>query len=391
MREIALAAEALGKEVQALRRHFHRHPEASLKEFETAARVEEELAGLGLSPRRLGETAVVADLVGGEAGPVVALRADMDALVLQEESEKEYASRRPGLMHGCGHDAHMAMLLVAARLLAERRQTLPGTVRFLFQPGEEISAGAPILIEGGALEGVEAIFGLHVWADLPSGVFSVEAGPRLASCDRLAIDVRGRGGHAGKPHQAVDAVVTTAAIVMNLQTVVSRETDPLKSLVLSLGTLRSGSLWNIVAGEGRIEGTVRAFDDALQRGAQAQVERIAQSTASAFRAEATVTYDALCPVTANDEGLSEAAGEVVASLYGPDRVVTMAPVAVSEDFAFYGAHVPAHFAFLGVGRDEAGSTWPHHHPRFDVDERALPCGVAYYAASALAFLGRNGG
>lgn len=389
MKEIALEALSMEEEVRTLRRHFHRHPEESLREFETAAFVERELRRLGLAPRRLGETAVVADIVGDADGPVVALRADMDALVLQEESEKDYASCRPGLMHGCGHDAHTAMLLGAAGILA-RRRSFAGTVRLLFQPGEEISAGARLLIDGGALEGVEALFGLHVWIDLPSGTFSVEAGPRMASCDRLAIDIRGRGGHAGKPHQTVDAVVAASAVVMNLQTIVSRETDPLKSLVLSLGTLRCGSLWNIIAGEGRIEGTVRAFDEELQKGARARVERVAQSTASAFGAEAMVTYDELCPVTANDAELAEAAPSVVAALFGADRIVSMAPVAVSEDFAFYGGHVPAHFAFLGVGSDGA-ALWPHHHPRFDIDERVLPCGVAYYAASALAFLARNRG
>lgn len=389
MREIALEALSMEEDIRALRRHFHRHPEESLREFETAAFVEEELRRLGLAPRRMGETAVVADIVGGD-GPVVALRADMDALVLQEESERDYASCHPGLMHGCGHDAHTAMLLGAARLLTRRRTEFSGTVRLLFQPGEEISAGARLLIDGGALAGVEALFGLHVWIDLPSGTFSVEAGPRMASCDRLAIDIRGRGGHAGKPHQTVDAVVAASAVVMNLQTVVSRETDPLKSLVLSLGTMRCGSLWNIIAGAGRIEGTVRAFDEALQKGARARVERVAQSTAAAFGAEATVTYDELCPVTTNDAELAEAAPSVVAALFGADRIVSMAPVAVSEDFAFYGGHVPAHFAFLGVGSDGA-VLWPHHHPRFDIDERALPCGVAYYAASALAFLARNRG
>lgn len=382
-------AQEVKEEVIAWRRELHRHPEVSMQEFRTAERVEEELRKMGIEICRHGDTAVIGILKGAKPGKTVALRADMDALSLTEENDVPYASEVEGVMHACGHDAHVATLLGAAKVLSQVRDQLPGTVKFFFQPGEEVAQGAKLIVEAGEMDDVDAVFGIHVWADLPAGQISVEPGPRMAFCDMFKIHVTGKGGHAAQPHQTIDAVVASAATIMNLQSIVSREVSPLDNLVVTIGKVDVGTRWNIIAGKGTLEGTVRGFCPELQAQAPGIIERIAKGTAAAYRAEVEMEYAKLTPVTMNDPKLSEMATDMVRRLYGEEALASIPKQTGSEDFAYYCEKAPGVFAFLGVANEE-NACYPHHHPKFDVDEGALDRGVALYAQFAWDFLTGEG-
>ncbi len=377
-------AAALRTRTIEWRRQFHRFPEPSMQEHRTARMLEGELMSLGLSPRRVGDTGIIADIQGGEAGPMVALRADTDGLPVQEESGLPYASQHEGYMHACGHDAHMAMLLGAASILYRHRDRLSGTVRLLFQPGEESAQGALSLLEGGALRGVGAVLALHVWADLPGGVFSLEAGPRMAFSDFFQVKIKGRGGHAAAPHQTVDALLAAAATVVNLQSLVSREVSPLDPVVVTVGRLQAGTRFNIIADQAEMDGTVRGFDPEMS--AEAMVRRLVEGTAATYRAQAQIDYRHLVPVTVNDHQLSDLATCAVKALFGAEALGEMTRITGSEDFAYYGEHMPVLMGFLGVRNQDIGACYPHHHPRFNLDEEVLPRGVAFLAGMAWEFL-----
>ncbi|HHW91232.1 MAG TPA: amidohydrolase [Firmicutes bacterium] len=382
-------AQEVKEEVIAWRRDFHRHPEVSMKEFRTAERVEEELRKMGLEIRRHGDTAVIGILEGAKPGKTVALRADMDALSLTEENDVPYASETKGLMHACGHDAHTAALLGVAKILNKVKDQLPGKVKFFFQPGEEVALGAKLIVDAGEMDDVDAILGIHVWADLPAGQVSVEPGPRMAFCDMLKINITGKGGHAAQPQRTVDAVVAAAATVMNLQSIVSREVSPLDSLVVTIGKMDVGTRWNIIAGRGILEGTVRGFCPELQAKAPEIIERIIKGTAAAYRAEAELEYAKLTPVTINDPQLTEKAADIIRRLYGEESLASIPKQTGSEDFAFYCEKAPGVFVFMGAGNEE-NACYPHHHPKFDIDEGVLDRCVALYAQFAWDFLTGEG-
>ncbi|MGB9867911.1 MAG: M20 metallopeptidase family protein [Bacillota bacterium] len=369
-----------------LRREFHRYPEPSWQEHRTAARVEEILKSLGIETRRVAVTGVIGVLRGSMPGKTVALRADMDALQQTEKTGAEYASQNPGVMHACGHDAHTAMLLGAASMLAESRQSLGGNVVFLFQPAEELAQGAKAMIEAGALEGVDAVFGIHVWSGLPTGTVSIEPGPRLASIDIFKVTVKGKGGHGSAPHQGIDTIIPAAHMVLGFQSILTKELDARNPVVLSVGQIHGGTRFNIIADETWMDGSVRCFDPTIQDMVEEKMKRIAKLTAEAHRATAEVQYTRACPVTFNDPKLTELAQRVAAAELGADSLKHLEPLTGSEDFSFFASKVPGTFLFLGTGNEAKGITYPQHHPQYDIDEDALELGTRLYASFAKAFL-----
>jgi amidohydrolase len=370
-----------------LRRYFHQYPEPSLEEYKTAARIREELDRLDIPWSVCAKTGTLGLIKGKGPGKTVALRADMDALNLQELTGLPYCSSVEGMMHGCGHDGHMAMLLGAAKLLKTKISSFNGEIRLLFQPGEEVTNGAKLMIQDGALEGVDGIFGIHLWSGIPAGQVSVEAGPRTAAADRFSIRVTGKGGHGALPHQCIDAVLAASAIVVNLQSLVSREINPNEPVVITVGTIQGGTLFNIVAENALLTGTARTFNHPLRRYIADAVKRITEETARAYRAEAELEYEFGAPPVVNDRACSEIAAKTVTKLLGPSGLIPFDKLCVGEDFAEYSLLVPGVFVLLGSGNPEKNCCYPHHHGSFDIDEASLAIGTALYIQYALDYLG----
>ena len=370
----------------ALRREFHMHPEPSKEEKWTSERVIEELDKMGLEGKKSAETGVVCEIEGRDEGKTVALRADMDALELEEENDIEYKSNQEGLMHGCGHDGHTASLLTAAKIINEIKGQFAGTVKLLFQPGEEIAYGAKKMVKEGVMEDVDGVFGLHVWNELDVGQISIESGPRMAAVNKFSITVTGQGGHGSMPHQGVDPIVAGSAIVMNLQSIVSRELSPMDPSVLSIGIFDSGSRFNVLPGEAYLEGTTRCFSEKTNEEFEDIIRRIAQETASSYRAEASLEYEKLTLPTINDPYMSEIGEGAVRKIIGQEGITEFEKTTGGEDFSFFGADTPATFAFVGSRNESKVDYYPHHHPKFQIDEDSLEIAAALYAQFALDFL-----
>jgi amidohydrolase len=384
-------ARALLPEVVALRRRLHENPELGLVLPDTQKAVLEALAPHGLDVATGGATsAVVATLQGARVGgPTLLLRADMDALPMPEHTGLPFASRHEGRMHACGHDAHVAMLAGAAALLARRRDELPGTVKLLFQPGEEGYAGARILIEEGLLDAaptVDAAFAIHVDSTLPPGRVALRPGPILASGDVLSIDVTGRGGHASMPHLAVDPIPAACEIVGALQTLVTRRIDAFDPVVVTITRLQAGTAANVIPASANLLGTIRSTSERARAAAHEGVRRVAAGVAAAHGVEATVHIVPGYPVTVNDAGFAGFARAVSAELLGDGAVIDMAaPVMGAEDFSYVLQRVPGALVFLGV-RPPGERAEPLHSNRMTIDEDALAQGVALHAAMALRWL-----
>jgi len=383
------AASDLRADLVAWRRHLHAHPELAYQEHATAAFVRERLAALGLrpSPPLAGGTGLTCLIEGDSDGPTVARRADMDALPIQEANEVPYASTVPGVAHLCGHDAHTAMLLGAAALLVRRRPPR-GHVKLFFQPAEEGGAGAERMIADGALEAprVDAAFALHVFPGLPVGHASVTPGQSSAASDAFDLEVIGRGGHAARPHQAVDAVTVAAQVVTALQQIASRHTDPLDPLVITIGKVTGGYARNVIAPSVRLEGTVRTLAPALRERIPALIDDIARGVTAAFGASHALDYHLGYPSVYNDPALLQLVEEAVADVLGPDRLAVVPPSMGGEDFAYVAERVPAFMARLGVDNETKGLVHPLHHPNFDLDEDVLPIGAALLAELARRWL-----
>ncbi len=374
------------------RHDFHAHPELSFEEFETTARIKARLEEIGFTGMRVGTagkpTGLVVDLNPGKPGPCFALRADIDALPMKEVGNPSYRSTKEGVMHACGHDSHITMVLGAAKVLKALESELPGRVRFIFQPSEESPhrSGAKAMIEEGVLEGVDAISGLHVWGTIPAGVIGYHAGPFMAAADEWECTIFGKGGHGGVPHLAADPIVAAGALIGALQTIVSRESDPLETVVVTCGHMEAGTTFNIIPDRAFLQGTVRTFNPDLRSTIEARLERLVRGICEAHGCRADFRFKSVLPATVNDAAFTEEARAVARSVLGEDRVIDIPPTMGSEDMSFYLERVPGSFLFLGTKNEEKGIGRPQHHPEFDVDDGILAKGSALLAALAWDFL-----
>jgi amidohydrolase len=373
------------------RRDLHRHPELGFQERRTAAIAAERLRAAGYEVREgVAETGVVATLRGGAGpGPTLLLRADMDALPIQEEATHDFASTAPGRMHACGHDAHVAIGLAVAERLARRRGEWSGTIRYVFQPAEEGGGGALRMVQEGVLEGADAALGLHVWMELQAGTIGVVDGPMMAGSREFRVTVRGRGGHGAIPHETVDAVMVASQLVVALQTIVSRNVSPLDTAVLTVGTIRGGDSPNIIADTAVLEGTLRAYRMELMAHMQGRLVEVAEGVGAAFGARCEVAFGKIpYPPTVNDPAMAALVARAARAILTPDRIRTDAGVRTmaAEDFAEFCVRVPSCYFFLGIRDEAAGIVHPHHSPRFTVSEPALPVGVDVLERAALDYL-----
>jgi len=369
-----------------MRREFHMHPELSMHEEKTAKRIMEELTKMGIPCVSIAGTGVLGTIKGKNPGKTIALRADIDALEITEKNEVPYKSQNEGVMHACGHDSHAAMLLGAAKVLNDIKDELNGTVKLMFQPGEEVAQGAKAMVAGGALDGVDEVFGMHVMGNFPTGKIAIGAGARMASCDMFKITVKGKGGHGSMPHLGIDAVLAASAVVMNLQSIASREVSPMDTVVVSVGKFISGTRFNIIADEALLEGTTRCFSYEIRENLPKMIERIAKATAESFRAEAELEYNFLTAPTINGEESTERARKSIEKIMSKDAVVDMPKMAGSEDFSEYLAKVPGTFALVGTANAEKDTCYSNHHAKFNIDEDMLEHGVALHVQYAVDFL-----
>jgi amidohydrolase len=378
---------ALRDHVIAWRRHLHQHPELSFNEERTAQFVHDTLAGFGgLEISRPTATSVVARLVTGRAGPVLAMRADMDALAITEETGLAFASVNRGVMHACGHDGHTAMLLGAVRGLLAVRDTLRGEIRFIFQHAEEISpGGAEEMVRLGVMDGVQRIIGAHLWASLEVGQVGLIEGAAMAAPDTFWITIRGKGGHAAIPQQTVDPIAVGAQVVTNLQQVVSRAVDPLDSIVVSVTQFHAGTTHNVIPDVAEMHGTVRSFDAKLRESVPQLMERIIRGVTEAHGATYAFTYERGYRPVINDVEVTREMAQVVEAACGRDVLVTLRPTMGGEDFSAFLEKAPGTFYFIGAGNVGKGIVYPHHHARFDIDEGALETGVRIFVEAGRRF------
>jgi amidohydrolase len=390
MTDFLSQAQELFKYTQSMRRDFHMHPELGFQEIRTAGIVARELQSIGLEVTTgVGKTGVVALIEGSRPGPTLLLRADMDALPIVEQTGTEYASQNNGVMHACGHDGHTAILLTVAKMLHSSRDRFPGTIKLVFQPAEEGQGGAESMIADGVFDNpkVDVTFGLHLWNERPVGWLGIAEGSTMAGAELFTIKITGKGGHGAMPHGAIDPVLTGAHIVTALQSVVSRNVAPLESAVVSVTQFHGGDAFNVIPQTVELGGTIRTFKLDVRGNVLKRVEEITVQTADAFGCKAEFANTRLTPAVINDSRMikivQEAAGKVLPEL----TVDTSAPVTMgSEDFAYMMEKVPGCFVFVGSANAEKGLNYSHHHPKFDVDERALVDAAALMAQSAMEIL-----
>ncbi len=379
-----------------MRQYFHAHPEVSLQEYHTCEKIEEELNLAGIPHRRVGETGVYAWIDGKKetvdqkkASRIAALRADIDALAMEDLKTVSYRSSNPGVCHACGHDAHAATLLTAARILKSKEQEFSGQIRLFFQQAEEIGAGARLFVQDGLLEGVSRVFGAHVSSRLESGKIALTAGPQNASCDYFKIKVTGRGAHVSTPHLGVDAAYVASQIVVNLQSIAARSTNPLDTIVVGVGVVRAGTQYNIVAEHAELEGTTRTFLPEVREFTNRRVREIAEQTAHMYGAEAEVEFKDFAAPLINDPQAVKEVTAVTEQLIDREQIVGDFEKALgADDFADYLAVTKGMYAFVGTHSEKKpGSGVAHHHGLFDVDEEALLLSCNVYVDYALWVLG----
>ena len=369
------------------RRYFHMNPEPSFNEYNTSKVVQEELTKIGIPFEIFAKTGIIATIKGKSSGKTVLLRADMDALEVCEKNNVSYKSQKEGLMHACGHDGHIAMLLGAAHVLNEIKNDISGEIKLFFQPAEEVAKGAKAVIEESKItDFIDAAFAIHLWQGIPVGKISLESGARMAAADMFSIKVKGKSGHGSMPHETIDAVVVASAIVMNLQHLVSRNTNPLDTLVVTVGKLTAGTRYNIIAGEALLEGTIRSFSDEVWKKVPEQIERVVKNTAAAYDAEAEIDLVRATPPLVNNQDISNILKISAEKLYGEEVVTKYEKTPGGEDFAYFTQVVPGALAFVGIRNDEKGINSPHHNETFDMDEEALEMGANLYAQFAIDFL-----
>lgn len=371
-----------------MRRWFHQHPEKSEQEVATAKKIREELDRMGVKWRKCGmETGTLAVIEGKQPGKCIMLRGDIDGLSVTEATGLPFASKNPGYMHACGHDNHISMMLTATAMLNDLKDELKGRVVLIFQPAEEVGTGAKAMVEDGALEGVDACFSQHVWWNLPAGTLGLCRGAAFAAGDRFEINITGKSGHGAEPESTHDASIMAAAIVQNLQTIVSRETSPVETCVVTVGTIESGTRWNVISGKARLTGTVRTYSPDVQRTIPERMRRIAGCTAEALGGKAEVDYSTLVPATINDDKMLEVVELSGRKVLGAEQVKYVKPTMGGEDFSYFMQKVPGVMAFFGINNPDCGACYPQHHEKYTVDETALVKGAAVYVQVALTFLG----
>lgn len=377
----------LKDEMVELRRDFHRHPELGFEEFRTQEKVIEYLSPLDLKISKIAGTGVVAALEGERPGRTILLRSDMDALPVREDTGLPFASEEKGKMHACGHDGHIAMLLAAAKVLAEMRRDLAGTVKFAFQPNEE-DAGAFKMIEEGVMDNpkVDGAFGIHLWSQIPSGTIDIVSGPQMASSCYFDLSVRGKGGHAGFAHESVDPIYVATNIVQAVQAVQTRETNALDPVVIMFTEFHAGSNTTIIPEKAELKGSIRT----LYEGGEEVIdrfERIVRNTCEAHRATFGLAFRTGNVLLSNDPEMTGLVREAGAETLGDaSKVTSSIRTMAGEDFSDYLQHAPGAFAFVGISNERAGSVYPHHHPRFTIDEDVLPIGAELFVRTALKFL-----
>lgn len=383
----------LQNEIVAMRRELHQIPELGLHLPKTSAYVAEALDKLEIPyVRSQKDSSIIATLKGGKPGKTVALRADMDALPITEETGVDYASRHPGCMHACGHDTHISMLLGAAKVLKAHQKEICGEVRFLFQTAEELSKGAPVVVANGGVDGVDAVFGTHIGTiisrEIPAGTFIVPSGTCMAAFDRFVITVKGVGCHGSTPEKGVDPVNIAAHIVLALQAITVRELNAVKPLVLTIGKISGGAQYNVIPDEVVIEGTIRTLEESVRQYAAKRIVEISEATAQVFGGHAETFIDWGAPPVTNDDAMAAVAAKAAKKVLGDDMVITAleAPNMGGEDFAYYLEKVPGAFMFLSSANHEKGTDGPHHNPKFNVDEDVLWEGSAVFVSIVEEFL-----
>ncbi|MDQ0859709.1 M20 family metallopeptidase [Bacillus sp. V2I10] len=375
------------EELIELRRKLHSEPELPWEEEKTTAFICEYLENLGIPFRKMQPTGVIAAIEGGKPGKTVALRGDMDALPVQEQNKDlPFASNVDGKMHACGHDAHTAMLLIAAKALIEIKDELPGKVRLLFQPAEEIAEGAKAMVKQGAMDGVDNVFGIHIWSQMPTHKVSCTPGPSFASADLFKVTFKGKGGHGAMPQNCIDAAIVASSFVINVQTVVSRTIDAKSPAVLTIGKMVVGTRFNVIAENAVIEGTVRCFHPVTREHIEKQIQHYAEQVAAVYGATAKVEYTRGTQAVINDEYSAKLVQKVASEAFGEDVIYNEEPTMGGEDFSFYLDHAPGSFALVGSGNPEKDTEWAHHHGKFNIDEDALVTGAELYAQYAWTYL-----
>ncbi len=386
-------SKSIEDEIIGWRRDFHMYPELGYREKRTSRIVAGKLRDWGFKViEGIAETGVVGLIKGGKPGDrTIALRADMDALPLEEENDVPYKSRVKGVMHACGHDAHVAMLLGAAKILSQIRDKIPGQVKLIFQPAEEGGNGAKRMVEEGVLEDpkVDVIYGIHVWSLLKSSVFGIREGPVLAATGDIHIEVIGKGGHGAYPHIAVDPIVAGSSIVLNLQTIISRNVDPLEAGVVSICAFNSGRAFNVIPGKAVLKGTYRALTYETLNVIRNRIREIVESTCKSYNVRCNIRVEDVTPPTVNEPKATKLALSVARRLVGEEAIVELKPTMGGEDFAYYLQKVPGVFIALGTGNPEKKTDIPHHNPKFDVDEEVLYLGTAFHVAVAYEYLSRG--
>lgn len=377
--------EQVKEDIVGWRRHLHMNPELSFQEEQTSQFVYNTLQSFGgLELSRPTKTSVVARLIGSQPGPVLAIRADMDALPITEENTFEFASKNAGVMHACGHDGHTAMLLGTAKILSGMKGRIRGEVRFLFQHAEELfPGGGEEMVNAGVMEGVDTVIGAHLWAPEEVGKVFLKSGPLMAAPDTFYITVEGKGGHAAHPDQTIDSIAVAAQVVTNLQHIVSRNIDPLHPVVLSVTEFHAGTAHNIIPGTVELCGTVRTFKPELRDEVPALMERIIQGITQAHGAKYSFRYEKGYRPVINDETVTAKLKEALLEAFGEDVVQDATPTMGGEDFSAFMQKAPGSFFFIGAGNKEQDIVYPHHHPRFTVDEGALPIGVKAFVQAVM--------
>jgi len=372
----------------SLRRYFHKYPEVSMKEYRTAEKIEEELDKLQIFHKRVGETGVLGVIGTAKTdGKTLVLRADIDALALQDKKKEDYASVNEGVMHACGHDAHIAALLGAAAVLKEKERELKGQVRLFFQQGEEFGQGARVFLKEGLLEGADRVFGVHAASNISVGDVGLSEGPVNASVDHFVIDVTGKSAHVSTPHLGIDALYIAVQIVNALQGIVSRQTDPADTVVVGIGVLQAGDAYNILAGKAKIEGTTRCFSVKTREETNQRIEKIAHSIGGAYGAEVSVEFEDFASPLINDEQVCREVRKVAAAVVGEEHIVPRERSLGGDDFAEYILRAPGAYAYVGTGNQEKPNTvLPQHADCYDIDEEGVLISANLYADYALWFL-----